>query len=239
MYGKHCLLIKKTLKILVKKTVTQKLFQFLTYVDIVFFLTLIIFLWVSIKQLPFELKVFSYFETIIFAIGASSLIMAKLYINNTLLFHLLLVVQLVWLSAHYYLVFKGTRISNTVLLASSIFSLVVLWKYTTDWEAQTEKFGGVLYFVSSLLYVGYAILFYANLLFGKIKPKFQYINAAILIYFSTTPVIFLFSKYYYLQGFEGRVILYIFNLIIHMVFLTLIFIETWKTLRPTPKTSST
>jgi hypothetical protein len=215
--------------------VIQKLFQILTYVDIACFLALTLFLCLNIKKLPFELKIFSFFEAIVFAIGASSLIMAKLYINNTLLFHLLLVVQLVWLSVHYYLVFKGTRISKIVLLASSIFSLVVLWEYTTDWEAQTEKFGGVLYFVSSLLYVGYAILFYANLLFGTIKPKYQFINAAVVIYFSTTPVIFLFSKYYYLQGFEGRVVLWIINLLIHMVFLILIFFEAWKTVYRTPR----
>jgi hypothetical protein len=210
--------------------IISQVFQVLTYVDITFFLVLTVFLIYNIKKLPSALKIFSYFEFVVFVIAASALIMAKLYINNTLLFHLLLVIQLIWLSTHYYLIFSGTIISKIVLWVSGTFFLILAWQYSSDWKGQTDKFGGVLYFISTLLYVIYAIMFYANMLTGKVKPKYPLINAAILIYYSSTSVIFLFSKYYYLEGFEGQMILWIFNVLLHMLFVILIFADVWKAL---------
>jgi|MDTD01.3.fsa_nt_gb hypothetical protein len=211
-------------------------FQVLTYVDIIFFLILTVFLLFNLKRLPWELKIFSFFVSIVFAINALSLGLAKFSIPNTPLFHLLFFVQIIWFVIHYFLVLKEWVYNKSILIFSGGFLGLSIWKYATDWVEVTNKIGGLYYFISTVFFVVFAVLFYVLMLMGKITPKYQLINAAILIYYSCSSVIFLFSKYYYLEGFEGQMILWVFNIILHMLFVLLIFVDVWRTLHPRPKT---
>ena len=212
------------------------IFQVLTYVDILFFLILTIILLINSKRLSWGLKVFSFFLSIVFAINALSLGLAKFSIPNTPLFHLLYFVQIIWFAIHYYLTFKEWAYNKSILIVSGGFLALSIWKYATDWIEITSKIGGLYYFTSTVFFVAFAVLFYILMLTGKITPKHQLINAAILIYYSCSSVIFLFSKYYYLEGFEGQMILWVFNIILHMLFVLLIFVDVWRTLHPHPKT---
>lgn len=211
-------------------------FQVLTYIDITAFLVLTVFLLLNYRRLPLVLKIFSCFEVVAFCIGASSLILAKLYIANTPLFHILYFIQILWFTVYYYVVLKEWRFNKSILIASGIFLGISIWKYADDWVEITSKVGGVYYFLSTALFVAFAVLFYVLMLTEKIKPKYQLINAAILIYYSCSSVIFLFSKYYYLEGFEGQMILWIFNVVLHILFVILIFVDVWRMLYLRPKT---
>lgn len=213
-----------------------RFYQILTYVDIVIFLVLTVFLISNIRKIPLALKIFTYFEVLMFVIGLVSLVMAKLYISNTLLFHVFFVVQFAWISTFYYLLFEGNIFSKVVLGASGLFLAVSIWQYAAKWTELTSKYGGVLYFISTLIFIGYAILFYFKQLMGSSKSNYPFINAAIVIYFSTTSVIFLFSKYYYLEGSEGQIVLWILNVLLHIIFVLLIFVDIWKTLYPAKRT---
>lgn len=209
-----------------------RFYQILTYVDIVIFLVLTVFLVFNIKKMPLALKIFSYFEFVMFAIGLVSLVMAKLSIPNTLLFHLFFFVQFIWISTFYYFLLKENVFSKVVLSTTGVFLGVSVWQYVTNWTELTSKYGGLLYFISTLIFIAFAILFYIKQLTQSSKSKYPFINAAIVIYFSTTSVIFLFSKYYYLEGSEGQIVLWILNVLLHIIFVLLIFVDIWKTLYP-------
>lgn len=216
--------------------IVSKVFQILTYVDIIAFFVLTVFLLTNIKRLPLVLKVFSLFEPVVFLIVLVSLILAKLSMSNTLYFHLLYFVQLFWFTVFYYQVLKEWKFNKVILISSGAFLLFSVWKYLTDWADMTEKVGGIYYFISTLLFVGFAVLFYILMLVGEVKPRFQLINAGILIYYSCSSVIFLFSKYYYLDGFDAQMILWVINIVLHILFVILIFVDVWRTLHPRPKT---
>jgi hypothetical protein len=216
--------------------IISEVFQVLTYVDIIAFFVLTVFLLIHINRLPLVLKIFSLFETVAFIIVLVSLILAKLSMPNTPYFHLLYFIQILWFSVFYYQILKEWRFNKVIFLASGVFLLFSFWKYLSDWTEMTGKVGGIYYFISTLLFVAFAVLFYMVMLMGKVKPKFQLINAAILIYYSCSSVIFLFSKYYYLEGFEGQMILWVINVVLHILFVFLIFVDVWKTLYRHPKT---
>lgn len=213
-----------------------RFYQILTYVDIVIFLVLTVFLVLNIKKMPLALKIFSYFEFVMFAIGLVSLIMAKLSISNTLLFHLFFFVQFMWISTFYYFLLEGNVFSKVVLSSTGVFLGIAVWQYIANWAELTSKYGGLLYFISTLIFIAFAILFYFKQLTQSSKSKYPLINAAIVIYFSTTSVIFLFSKYYYLEGSEGQIVLWILNVLLHIIFVLLIFVDIWKTLYPAKRT---
>lgn len=215
--------------------IISEVFQVLTYVDIIAFFVLTVFLISNFQRLPLVLKIFSCFNFIAFIIGASSLILAKLSIANTPLFHIIFFVQILWFTLYYFMVLKEWRYSKNVLIAAGIFFGISIWKYATDWNEITNKVGGVYYFMSTALFVAFAVLFYVLMLTEKIKPKYQLINAGVLIYYACSSVIFLFSKYYYLDGFEGQMILWNLNVILHMLFLLLIFVDVWRMLYLRPK----
>lgn len=215
--------------------IISKVFQVLTYIDIIVFFVLTVSLISNFQRLPLVLKIFSCFNFIAFIIGASSLILAKLSIANTPLFHLIFFIQILWFTVYYFMVLKEWRFSKSILIVSGIFLGISFWKYATDWNQVINKVGGVYYFVSTALFVVFAVLFYVLMLTDKIKPKYQLINAGVLIYYSCSSVIFLFSKYYYQKGFEGQMILWNLNVILHILFLLLIFVDVWRMLYPRPK----
>lgn len=211
------------------------IFQVLTYVDILFFLILTVFLFINLRRLSWGLKIFTFFLGGVFAINALSLTLAKFYIPNTPLFHLLFFVQIIWFAIHYYLQLKEWTYNKSILIISGIFLAVSIWKYATDWIEMTHQIGGLYYFISTVFFVAFAVLFYILMLMGKITARHQLINAAILIYYSCSSVIFLFSKYYYQKGFESQMILWVFNIILHMLFVALIFVDVWRTLKSDKK----
>jgi len=133
------------------------------------------------------------------------------------------------------MVLKEWHYSKSILIVSGIFLGISFWKYATDWNQVINKVGGVYYFMSTALFVVFAVLFYVLMLTDKIKPKYQLINAGVLIYYSCSSVIFLFSKYYYQKGFEGQMILWNLNVILHILFLLLIFVDVWRMLYLRPK----
>lgn len=215
--------------------VISRVFQVLTYVDIIVFFVLTVFLLMHLKKLPLVLKVFSFYELLVFVIVLVSLVLAKFSISNTPYFHILYFVQILWFTSFYYKVLKEWKFNFSVIIVAAVFLLFSLWKYTTDWHEITSKVGGIYYFISTLLFVGFAVLFYSLMLVGKVRPKFQLINAGVLIYYSCSSVIFLFSKYYYVKGFDEQMILWVINIVLHILFLFLIFVDVWKTLYPRQK----
>lgn len=205
-------------------------FNILTYVDIFYFLCVTVFMLLHIKKLPLPLKVFSFFFAAMFILGLSTFIMSLAYMRNTSLFPLFLFIQLAWFTVFYYQLFSGTKTSLFILLASAACTIGFIAEYVKNWHNIKEQLGGTLYFISNVLFVAFAVLYYAISIGSTQKLKYPLINAAVLIYFSGTSVVFLFGNYLSTIELSSQVMVWIFNVLLHIVFLTLINIEAWKVL---------
>jgi hypothetical protein len=208
------------------------LYHFLTYLDIALYFFLTIILLKNYGKLPDTLKVFSIFEPLVFVVGAVSLLMGKLSIPNTQIFHIFLFVQLIWITGYYLKLFGNNQIRYIIIVAAVTTTAYLVSQYLVHWNNMIAQLGGLLYFITNLLFVGYAIFFYLYSIVGKEKVRFPLINAAILIYFSGSSVIFLFGDYLAKMDLAPQMVVWILNVLLHIIFVLLIFVDIWKTLYP-------
>lgn len=212
--------------------VLYRIYQILTYVDIVAFFVLTALLLFSFNRLTTTLKWFTVFEFLVFVIVLVALIMAKMAIPNTILFHSVFFAQLLWLVIYYQQLFKQTKAANVIAGVGAVCLAWAIVKYTTDWDEIKGQLGGQLYFMSNLLFIGFSIVYYVYTLTGLAKLNHPLINAAVLIYFSGTSVIFLFGDYLLKIDTGVQAMIWILNVLLHIIFVLLIFVDIWRTLYP-------
>lgn len=205
-------------------------FDVLTYIDIAYFFFVAVYLLLHRQQLKTPLQVFSLFFGAVFIIALAQFILSVAAIRNTALFPIFLFMQMAWLTIYYYQLFKGSIMARIVLLSAIACTIGFIIEYQRQWHQIKEQLGGLLYFISNLLFVGYSLLFFIATISGNQKPKYTLINTGILLYFSGSSAIFLFGDYLSKIDLESQVIVWIFNVLLHIVFLILIHTEVWKTL---------
>ncbi len=216
--------------------ILYRIYQILTYVDIVAFFVLTALLLFSFNRLTTTLKWFTVFELLVFVIVLVALIMAKLAIPNTVLFHSVFFAQLLWFLIYYQRLFKGTKAAQVIAGVGFVSITWAIIKYVTKWEEIKGQLGGQLYFMSNLLFIGLSIVYYVYTLTGLAKLSHPFINAAVLIYFSGTSVIFLFGDYLLKIDTGVQAMIWILNVLLHIIFVLLIFVDIWKTLYPAKRT---
>jgi hypothetical protein len=157
-----------------------------------------------------------------------------LSIRNTFLMHFLLFSQLIGLTLYYRQLFIHTSAAKFILLAGIVAVAGFSVYYIDNRATIIWQLGGKPYFISNLLFLAYAILYYFYTLRGT-RLAYPLINAAVLIYFSTTSVIFLFGDQLKELPVQPQRMVWILNALVHMLFVLLIFADVWKTLYRAPK----
>ncbi len=144
-------------------------------------------------------------------------------INNLFLSHFYFIFQFVLLSA-FYLLLLNKRQKRFVIIIYFIVLSILGGQYMLK---PKELFGFNLFevFITSFPLVIYSVIHLYNSLTSK--GVFLYFNAAILIYISSSTLIFFLGNY--LAIFEQKVVINIWFIhkILYLVFLILIFLE-WK-----------
>ena len=171
---------------------------------------------------------FTVYLLLTFCILFAGFILALNKTNNLYLSHFYFIIQFVVLSLFYKTLFtqkQGTWI--TVILVSVLTILGI--QYAFDLSL-FFRFNILEVFLTSFPLVVYSIIHLYNIL-NKVGT-FMYINAGILIYLSTSTLIFILGDY--LSGFQNQIIknIWFLNKVLYTGYLILIFLEWKKHLQP-------
>lgn len=207
------------------------------YIDISFFLILNLFIYYKFKKLSNVLRLFGVFTTILFAIALISIVISRIGKFNLPYFHLFLFIQWAWLST-YYLQLHWGKMRTMLAILATLATIYFAIHYAQNWPNVIMQLGGSPYFISNIIFIVYAVVYYFYNLMSKTSLKYPYINAGVIIYFSGSSVIFLFGDYLKVIPLDKQIFLWIFNAILHIAFLALILIEIWKQVYPNKKTLS-
>jgi len=210
-------------------------YKILVYTDLLIFLGLAVTLIIYFKKLPQALKILTFLVTLLCFIGITVNILSTLGIRNTCFIHVLLFLQLTGFTFYYKELFGNTKSAIVVAVAGVAVFIFYAIFYIVNWKDIIWQLGGTTYSISTLLFIGYAIYYYFYTLKG-IRLPYPLINAAVLIYFATTSIVFLFGNQLQKMPPQPLRIIWILNVLVHMLFVLLIFADVWKTLRLNRKT---
>ncbi len=164
------------------------------------------------------------YVTISFSFDLINEYMHSKRINNLYLSHFYFIYQFILFSYFYLLLFKQKQ---QQLLVKVIFLIVIisLGLYHIIYPKKLFEFNLLEVFITSFPLVIYSVIHLYNSL--TTEGKFLYINAAILIYLSSSTLIFFLGNY--LAQFDQEMVVNIWSIhkILRLIFLILIFLE-WK-----------
>lgn len=123
-----------------------------------------------------------------------------------------------WLAQHFK---KITLVIAALIILNSIF-LQPVFQFNTYAKTLVQ-----------IIFITYSILYFFNLsdashLFDKEQKYLRLINSAILVYYSGSLFIFMFSNYFLQNNLDLPSGLWAFNAILNLVFLALIFFSIWQ-----------
>ncbi len=123
-----------------------------------------------------------------------------------------------WLAQHFK---KITLVIAALIILNSIF-LQPIFQFNTYAKTLVQ-----------IIFITYSILYFFNLsdashLFDKEQKYLRLINSAILVYYSGSLFIFMFSNYFLQNNLDLPSGLWAFNAILNLVFLALIFFSIWQ-----------
>lgn len=170
-------------------------------------------------------RLFTVYLIVSFIISLSAYILAKQKIPNLYLSHAYFISQFILLSLFYKSLFKSSQ-KIYVLITVVLVSLTLFIQYALK-PSLFFKFNIFEIFITSLPLVVYAIVHLYNSL--NKTNDYLIINAGILIYITSSTLIFILGNYlsYTLMNSELKNNIYLINKILYVVYLTLILIQ-WK-----------
>ncbi len=171
-------------------------------------------------------KLFTLYLITSFIISLSALILAKKYIPNLHLSHAYFISQFILLSLFYRSLFKSAQkkyVIITIVLVCSILAVQYMFRPSLFYTFNIFEI-----FITSLPIVIYAMIHLYNSLNGT--NNYLIINAGILVYITSSTLIFILGNY--LSSIEGNIQvsrnIYLINKILYVVYLSLILIQ-WRT----------
>ncbi len=171
-------------------------------------------------------KLFTLYLITSFIISLSALILAKKYIPNLHLSHAYFISQFILLSLFYRSLFKSAQkkyVMITIVLVCSILAFQYMLRPSLFYTFNIFEI-----FITSLPIVIYAMIHLYNSLNGT--NNYLIINAGILVYITSSTLIFILGNY--LSSIEGNIQvsrnIYLINKILYSVYLSLILVQ-WRT----------
>lgn len=201
----------------------------------------LICLW-KIPILPQRFKRICYLIWFNFAIEIGARVLAELSGNNLPLLHIYTLGEFLLLSYFYmgllsapkFLAqnFKWVTIAIAILIISNTLFLQSIYGFNTYAKTAVQ-----------FIFILYAILYFFDLseqdTLGVTEKKYlRLINSAILIYYSGSLFIFMFSNYFLQNNLNLPSGLWAFNAILNLVFLALVSISLWQIIYRKTKSSS-
>ncbi len=173
-------------------------------------------------------KFFSFYLICALIVNLVVFILAKYSINNLFLSHYYFISQFILISLFYKSLFnknQGDIVSVVFLIVISILGFQYI-----IWPELYFKFNTTEVFLTSFPLVVYSIVHLYNSLN---KPgKFIYINAGILIYLSTSTLIFILGDYLSsISNSKAVNNIWFINKVLYVIYLLLILTEWWKNYR--------
>lgn len=190
------------------------------------FINSCLYIWsYSKSKKAIALKYFSVYLIITFIITFISIIMAGKGENNLYLSHYYFVFQFIFLSLFYRTLFPKHQKKVVIYILFVILSVLVI-QYIFNPNSY-YKFNLFEIFITSVPIIIYSIVHLYNSL--SKKGEYLFINAGVLIYITTSTLIFILGNY--LSAFENNTNTYIWviNKVLYAVYLILILVE-WKKL---------
>lgn len=170
-------------------------------------------------------KYFSFYLFLSFLVSFASFFLAKLKMNNLYLSHVYFIGQFILLSLFYLSLFKKKQKKHVITVMLLIcLMLVIQYGFKPSLFFQFNIFE---IFITSLPIVTYAIIHLYNSLNNT--NNYLIINAGILIYITSSTLIFILGNYLSYEDINSVVKrnIYLLNKILYVVYLILILLE-WK-----------
>ena len=197
------------------------------------------------KKLYDVLRFFGYYLLFNLTIEISSRILYEiLKVNNLPLLHLYTLGEFILLSIFYYQITKSSDNKKVffMIFTSLIAILIIL---NSIFLQSIYGFNSYAKAPVQFIIIGYSLFYFfaTNLIDAKknIKEKSRLIvNSAILIYYSGSLFIFMFSDYFLRNAADGEGLpngFWLFNVILLIIFQLIIFTAIWKVLRNKKSTS--
>ena len=147
--------------------------------------------------------------------------------NNLFLSHYYFIFQFVILSLFYKTLFKKSQ-----QLLVTLFFIPVVTILTIQYAISPElyfKFNTTEVFITCFPIIAYSMIHLYNSL--NKPPKCMYINIGVLIYLTTSTLIFILGDYLTSSGNKFANNIWLINKVLYVVYLLLIFTEWWKNFR--------
>jgi hypothetical protein len=177
------------------------------------------------KSLPYRL--ICLYLTCSLIINLSVFILAMQRVNNLYFSHYYFILQFVILSLFYRALLKKNQkkiVSILLILVTSILFIQYI-----IWPKLYFKFNTTEVFITSFPIVMYSVIHLYNSLSKSLK--YMYINAGILIYITTSTLIFILGDYLSVIDSKASSDIWFINEILYIIYLALIFTEWWKNFR--------
>ena len=161
-------------------------------------------------------------------IDLSVLILASQRSNNLYLSHYYFISQFVILSLFYRTLFE--TVQKKIVTTLLILVLGTLCIQYMIWPELYFKFNTTEVFITCFPLVMYSVVHLYNSL--SKSAKYMYINAGVLIYITTSTLIFILGDYlssFIISSVDNYI--WLINQILYLIYLVLIFTEWWKNFR--------
>lgn len=203
------------------KTIIEYVFEYSTVV--ILFINAVLFLF-SYKKQDKAFKYFSWYLVLICIIQIIGFILAKFTIRNLFLSHFYFWGQLLFIALFYKSLFKKSQHKwITISVITVVFILLIQYALK---PYIFNRFNTLEVFLCSFPLVVFSLIHLTNTLTGK--GKYMYINAGILIYLTTSSLIFILGDYLSsISKSDMTDNIWFINKVLYVIYLVLIFVE-WK-----------
>lgn len=200
--------------------------------NIVFLVGIALFCIWEFNTFPQLFKRISYLIWFNLATELGARILAETTGNNLPLLHVYTLGEFLLLSFFYKGLLQDPKwlAQNFKKITLVIASLIILNSIFLQPVIQFNTYAKTLV---QIIFITYSILYFFNLsdashLFDKEQKYLRLINSAILVYYSGSLFIFMFSNYFLQNNLDLPSGLWAFNAILNLVFLALIFFSIWQ-----------
>ena len=160
-------------------------------------------------------------------------------INNLYLLHLYTVVEFIFITLFYNQIFKGYPFWRKYIYWF-IFIVLGLIVSNSMFLQKLTQYNSYAKTLTQLIYIAYATGYFLTASHNKMDSTFKritIINSAILLYYSGSLFIFMFSNVFFDLD-EVHLIFWVFNALLYLIFQLLVFYAIWKGFRQTKSTYS-
>ncbi len=197
----------------------------------------IIILFLAWKIVPSSFKYLAAFLVWNFIIEVTAFLLVQNEINNLPLLHLYTLGEFILFSIYYRQInLKPTFFTKIVFIVVSVLLIILNSVFLQNIDGFNSN---AKTFVQVIIIINAIIFFYQNSIESEAEDHtIRLVNSAILIYYSGSLFIFMFSDYFQRLGEGIHINFWVFNALLNLIFQILILIAIWRTTQSKKSLSS-